>query len=237
MPSQDVHVGVTLRYPKPAKPRVPVIDGMPNFHYLTRDERAGATMVILESGINASAEVAGPDGGRRPVILIRSSPAKAGTETTPWQDVIDLDAGLLTYFGDHKPATTGPLGSTKGNKALEACRADFFSRDPVRRMAAPPLLVFVTTPWIDHNFQVRQKGAVRFLGPAALEEMTRIDALDEASGEQYPNYRTTLRLLEPVGAGAPIDWRWVNARKDPRVPLAESVSYEPTSWESWRDRD
>ena len=154
MPSQNVHVGVTLRYPKPAKPALPILDGMPNFHHATRDNRPGAAMVILESGINASAEVAAPDGRRRPAVLIRSSPAKAGTETTPWQDIIDLEAGVLTYFGDHKPATPGQLGSTKGNGALETLRGDYFSSDPTRRLAAPPLLVFVTTPWIDRALRV-----------------------------------------------------------------------------------
>lgn len=237
MPSQDVHVGVTLRYPKPAKPSVPIIDGMPNFHHLTRDDRAGAAMVILESGINASAMVSAADGPRRPAVLIRSSPAKAGTETTPWEDIIDLDTGVLTYFGDHKPATSGPLGSTKGNSALETLRGDYFSSDPARRLAAPPLLVFVTTPWIDRDLKVRAKGAVRFLGPAALTEMTRIRAVDESSAAEYPNYRTVLQLLEPVGSGAPIDWRWINARKDPLLALDESVSYEPTSWQSWRNRE
>ena len=202
MPSQDVHVGVTLRYPKPAKPSVPIIDGMPNFHYLTRDDRAGAAMVILESGINASAKVSAVDGSRRPAVLIRSSPAKAGTETTPWQDIIDLNAGVLTYFGDHKPGTPGQLGCTKGNKALEELRADYFTSDQTRRLAAPPLLVFVTTPWIDSDLVVRAKGAVRFLGPAVLTEMTRIRAVDESTGIEYPNYRTVLRLLEPVGSAA-----------------------------------
>ena len=191
-------------------------------------------MVILESGINASARVSAVDGSRRPAVLIRSSPAKAGSETTPWQDIIDLDAGVLTYFGDHKPGTPGPLGSTKGNKALEEVWAGYFSKDEARRLMAPPFLVFVTTPWMDSELNVRLKGAVRFLGPGALTEMTRIRAVDELSGVEYPNYRTVLRLLEPIESATPVDWRWINCRKDPSLPLAESIAYEPESWRSWR---
>ncbi len=234
MPSQDVYVGATLRYPKPARPSVPILDGMPSFHYVTRDVRPGAAMVILESGINASAKTPAVDGTRRPAVLIRSSPAKAGTERTPWEDIIDVDAGELTYFGDHKPGTTGALGSTKGNKALEEVWGDYFSKDARRRLAAPPFLVFITTPWLDAKFQVRTKGAVRFLGAAVLTEITRIRAVDETSGVEYPNYKTVLRLLEPIDSGASVDWRWINARKDPSLALTDSTEYEPRAWAKWR---
>ncbi|MFF4010875.1 hypothetical protein [Streptomyces sp. NPDC001717] len=39
---------------------------------------------------------------RRPAVLIRSSPWKAGTDETPWHDVFDLDNGRVRYFGDHR---------------------------------------------------------------------------------------------------------------------------------------
>ena len=63
-------------------------------------------MLLLDSGINTPKVIATPDGGRRPAILISSSPHKRGQLETPWHDEFDLDHGHVRYFGDHKPART-----------------------------------------------------------------------------------------------------------------------------------
>lgn len=191
-------------------------------------------MVLLESGINASAIIRAVDGPRRPAVLIRSSPAQAGTERTPWHDVIDLDSGIVTYFGDHKPNTVGRLGTTKGNKVLEEIWSLHASRDPEERKLAPPILFFEKTPWVGRDNETREKGAVRFLGPAVLEEFEPTEAFDERTRQSYPNYRMRLRLTNFLAREHPIDWSWINARKDPKVSLDESLDFEPTAWTTWR---
>lgn len=227
-----VQVGSILRYPKPLRPADPYLDGLVNFGHATRDPRTGSKMALLESGINAFANVRAEDGSRRPAILLRSSPAKAGTEWTPWEDVVDLANGTMTYFGDHKVSTRGPLGSTKGNRALEEALPFYLPGGS--RVAAPPLLVFLTTPWLDFDGAVRDKGAVRFLGPAVLEQMTAVEAIDPVNGQPYPNYRTLLRLTEWSHSPGAVDWRWINDRKDPSLTSYEAARYEPDSWHAWR---
>lgn len=117
------------------------LDGFVNYHWLTSPGGLGLPKVMLEAGINAPAEVVGPDRSRRALIAIRSSPWKAGHETNPWHDEFDLDHGHVRYFGDHKPSTVGLPGETKGNRLLlEAARLHAgTTRD--ERPLAPPLFL------------------------------------------------------------------------------------------------
>ena len=72
-----------------------------NYHALTAPD-VSQPRLILESGINLTAPVEGPDGPRRPVISLRSTPWNAGGVINPWHDEYDLDHGHIRYFGDHK---------------------------------------------------------------------------------------------------------------------------------------
>lgn len=231
---QPVVVGASYRYSKKINPGQRYLDGLPNFHHATHDPRVGAKMPILESGINNLALVQGLDGPRMPGLLIRSSPAKAGTEWTPWKDSIDLKNRVITYFGDHKPSTPGPLGCTKGNTALEQAWVHHQATGPAARLAAPPLLVFVTARWFDIYGGERDKGAVRFLGPAVMEGFEPITAFDDSTGTPYPNYRCHLRLTNMHTDEDIIDWRWINDRKAPSLTTEEAAHYEPAAWADWR---
>lgn len=72
-----MNVGETLRYAQGADTKAVELDGYLNYHYLTSPHGSGFAKLMLESGINRAREVLGPDGIRRPVIAIRSSPWKA----------------------------------------------------------------------------------------------------------------------------------------------------------------
>lgn len=111
-----LRVGEVLRSAQNRDPSIPVIDGYRNIHHVT----ASSTLaqIQLSKGINPVAKVRAPGGRRRPAVLIRSSPWKAGTAETPWHDVFDLDNGHVRYFGDHRVDHTVPVGSTQGNAVL-----------------------------------------------------------------------------------------------------------------------
>ncbi|MEM1250121.1 MAG: restriction endonuclease, partial [Acidobacteriota bacterium] len=103
-------IGEVLRYPKRGDikraldlgDQVPdEIDGLRNFFSLTF--APGLPLCGLERGINPIAKVSAQDGRRTPAVLISSSPHKAGTDITPWQDHFRPDVGLARYFGDAKP--------------------------------------------------------------------------------------------------------------------------------------
>ncbi|MFI1148510.1 hypothetical protein [Streptomyces sp. NPDC020817] len=74
--------------------------------------------IQLTRGIHPIAKVKARGEERRPAILIRSRPWKAGTADTPWHDVFDPDNGRVRYCGDHRVDHTVPVGSTQGHKAL-----------------------------------------------------------------------------------------------------------------------
>src|SRR4051794_13899241 len=128
MPAHTLLLNETLRYARPAQPELDELDGFTNFFAATRAPEP-LTRVQLERGINGVA-IAGEVGKRRrPAVLIRSSPWKAGTTGTPWHDSFDLLNRRAVYYGDHRADTVGPLGSTEGNKLLEEVRPLHRSND------------------------------------------------------------------------------------------------------------
>ncbi len=116
------------------------IDGHPNIHHVTASERLA--QIQLSKGINPIAKIKAPGGPRRPGILIRSSPWKAGTAETPWHDVFDLDNGRILYFGDHRVDHTVPVGTTQGNAVLLEALEEHQGLTAEQRAPAVPLLVF-----------------------------------------------------------------------------------------------
>lgn len=80
-----------------------MVDGLANFWRETI--AADGTRTQLEAGISPIGMVRAIDGRRTPAILLRSSPHKAGSEVTPWQDLFDPDHGHIRYYGDSKPTS------------------------------------------------------------------------------------------------------------------------------------
>ena len=131
-----------LRYGRSPDALAAKVDGYLNYHFFTSAPEAGRPRMMLEAGINPVAAVKGPDGSRRPVIAIRSSPWKAGHESNPWHDEFDLDHGHVRYYGDHKPSTSGMPGATLGNKVLLETWRDHAGTEREERLAAPPMVLF-----------------------------------------------------------------------------------------------
>jgi hypothetical protein len=131
-----------MRYAQGAS-RIDVeLDGYLNYHFVTTPaDISDAPRLMLEAGINPAAMIHAPDGPRRPLIGLRSSPWKAGHVTNPWHDEFDLDHGHVRYYGDHKPTTIGLPGATAGNRALLDAWALHAATDARDRLQAPPLLV------------------------------------------------------------------------------------------------
>lgn len=88
-----MRIGETFRYSAPYDPGPREIDGLRNYCYVVH--KPGSTLALLSRGISPLATVTAPDGRRTPAVLIRSSPHKAGTATTPWEDFFDVDVGHI----------------------------------------------------------------------------------------------------------------------------------------------
>lgn len=99
------HIGEVYRYSNQERGKgIPpqIVDGLPNYFfetYLAGCERT----IFFQKGIHNIAAVRLADGSERiPAIVISSSPHKAGTDITPWEDEFDPDFGYIKYYGDNK---------------------------------------------------------------------------------------------------------------------------------------
>ena len=222
-----LRIGEVYRYPRPALADTPIVDGLPNFFFVTRTP--DLPRVQLESGIDAPAAVTGPDGHRRPTILIRSSPSKAGTAETPWQDYFDPDHGHIRYFGDGKVGHHN-AAVPKGNRLLIEQALHWLSDAPSGREAAAPLLFFLGT-----SHDGRRKGQVRFQGFGVLERAEVVAQVDAESGVGYSNYRYDFSVLRLDDESIGLPWEWIARRRNPALTTAEADKAAPASWRRWKE--
>lgn len=229
-------VGVmdVLRYAKGADTIAVELDGYLNFHYVTRAPGRDDPRLLLEAGINRTAVVTGGDGApRRPVIAIRSSPWKAGHDTNPWHDEFDLDHGHVRYYGDHKPSTVGPVGTTPGNRALLEAWRLHAGTDRPERLLAPPLVLF-RAQTVTRSDGVRvPKGHVEFCGAAVIERLEHVVQRDPKSGRSFPNIVLDLNVVDLSDSDDQLDWRWIDDRRDVILTAEEALRHAPTSWRKW----
>jgi predicted restriction endonuclease len=219
-----LRVGEVLRSAQNRDPSIPVIDGYRNIHHATASRTLA--QIQLSKGINPVAKVRAPSGRRRPAILIRSSPWKAGTAETPWHDVFDLDNGHVRYFGDHRVDHTVPVGSTQGNAVLLEAFAEHQAVTPEQRALAVPLLLFAA---VTRN--KTPKGYVEFCGVAVIERVEQIE--QESKGRPFPNYRYDLVVLDLSAEDDQVDWAWIEARGNPALSAIDALDLAPRTWRKW----
>lgn len=232
-PARTVGVHDVVRYAKGGSHVDVELDRHLNFHFLTHPGSPGAKRLLLEAGINRIAPIQASDGSRRPAILLRSSPWKAGHESNPWKDVYDLDHGHVRYFGDHKPSTVGPVGATPGNRALLSAWDLHGSPSRQDRALAPPLLLFRAVPSLGANGKRVHKGYLEFSGVAIIERLEMVVQRDPQSPGTFPNLAIDLVVVGLEDQADSLDWRWIDARRNPSLTAADSLSLAPAGWQRW----
>lgn len=222
-----------LRYAQGASRTDVELDGYLNYHFVTTPQgKAEAPRLMLEAGINPAAQVDGPDGSRRPVIGLRSSPWKAGHVTNPWHDEFDLDHGHVRYYGDHKPTTVGLPGATAGNRALIEAWAMHAATDRGGRLLAPPLLIYRSVT-IRRDGRTLVKGHVEFCGAAIIERLEHVVQRDPETGRSFPNLVLDLAVVDLAATGDTLDMRWIDDRRDPSLDAEQAARHAPASWQRW----
>ncbi|MFE0421121.1 HNH endonuclease [Streptomyces sp. NPDC058953] len=220
----QLRVGEVLRSSRNRDPSIEVMDGYPNIHHCTASRVLAP--IQLSKGINPIAEVEIARVARRPAILIRSSPWKAGSVETPWHDEFNLEYGRVTYFGDHRADHAVPVGETPGNKLLQKAWPSHRAATVQEREMAAPLLVFAT---VTRNKS--PKGYVKFCGLAVIEGSAVIEQRDK--GQRFPNFRYELTLLDLESEGDLLNWDWIEARGNEKFSTAETLELAPRSWRRW----
>jgi hypothetical protein len=216
-----------IRYPQ--KPGLsPILDGLPNWYWLTQPPSSKVWPAVkLDSGINTSAV----KGSKRiPFLALRSSPHRFGSATTPWEDVHRPDQGYSKFFGDAKPGSKAAVDYLGNQRMLEAFVLQ--NGDETSRIEAPPILIFEAVPE-----DGRVKGQVIFHGVGVITraELVVQRESDKTKGQNKPftNYSFEIAHLDLSTENETLDWRWINARRDPNIHLDDALEHAPKSWRNW----
>lgn len=224
-------VAEIYRYDRAYSPIEVIIDGFPNYWFIQEAPGLGHKRMMLESGINSVAEITAIDGLRRPAIALRSSPWKAGGETTPWHDEFDLAHGHVRYFGDHKASTLGPIGSTRGNRELLNMWELHASGDRRDRLKAAPILMFRAVPVYREGRRI-DKGQVEFCGVGIIERLEYVLQRDPKDRRSFPNIVIDLDMIS-LGELDAMDFRWIDDRRNPDLSSEATLRHAPASWVRW----
>ena len=210
------------RYARPYSGKEELIDSYPNYFYFTNSK--GLNMPLLESGINPIGD--NLEDGRVPAILIYTNPYKAGTETTPWRDIIDSDNGYIRYFGDNKAPSLNP--DTSSNKHLIRQFDMHNTSNSDNRKLASPILFF-------ENVKVGKKikGYRKFLGYGIISKVERIIEFDQKRKMYFPNYAFDFTVLDLAQENECFDWRWIADRRNPELKINNTLKHAPESWKKW----
>lgn len=231
MNDRTIAVHEILRYTKPK-----AVDRLThpyrNYWGIQRDPAdPSAPNVLQEAGINAPAPLQATEGWRLPLLSLRSTPMKAGTIETPWDDDYRLGVGEIRYHGDHKVTSIVSLGETTGNRRLLDVWARHRSTSAAGRWAAAPVLVFRTVG-VTTGQGYREKGFIEFCGLVVIEDLTEEVLRDPTTGREFPNYVADLAVLS-LGPSDRLDWRWIDARRKPWLTLDQTLEHAPESWKQW----
>jgi len=155
------------------------VDGLANYYYETHVEGFDNSF-FFQRGIHPVRQITGPDNKTRcPLIIISSSPHKAGSDDTPWQDKYDPDRGYVRYYGDNKPEKSGG-----NNKILLDLLPIYDSREKDKRATQAVPIVFFERTTVDG----RMKGNLVFQGFGLLESAELVTQYDTKKHEYFANY-------------------------------------------------
>ena len=218
-------IGEIYRYAVGVTASEDKVDGLKNFFQIS--DLPGAARVQLDKGIAPIGRVKKSAGvkERTPAILISSTIHNKGSELNPWQDQIDADHGYARYFGDSK-APGNPALAT-GNKLILAEYELHLSGDAAVRAQATPLMIFEGV-----KLDGRVKGNKKFAGLAVIERAELVTQYNAKIG-YFTNYVFQFAILSLTSEDEELDWRWVNDRRNPNLPVDATLEYAPKSWLRW----
>ena len=223
-----LRIGTVYRYSNVIDPTTPIVDGLPNYFYETYVQNFSSFK--FQRGIHIVQAVTGPDGRSRiPVIIISSSPHKAGSVDTPWQDEYNPDHGYVKYYGDNKSAYMEPNNRKLGNrKLLEFLPVYKSNLESDRENNAVPIVFFERT-----TINGRLKGNLKFQGFGVLDTAELVTQYDVKNGIYFPNYRFYFCVFSLKEDQEAFDWSWIAKRCDPSLSTPETTKFAPNIWKRW----
>lgn len=216
-------IGEVFRYSRPYSPEIEYINDFKNHFYVTN--LVNGTLALLEKGINQIAAVKANDGPRIPAVIIRSSPHKIGSETTPWQDVFDVDNGHIRYYGDNKNPGSKPE-LAPGNKILLKLFQTYNTEH--ERQFSVPLIFYKAV-----NRNNSSKGYIQFNGFGIIKGVELKTQYDRILDRTFSNYAFDFHVFSLNKDDENFNWNWINDRRNPKLTTSETLKLAPKSWEDW----
>ena len=221
-------IGTIYRTPKDQQKDKAEIDGLPNFFYETNTPNVG---FAFQKGIHNVGEVITLNGEKRiPLIIISSTPRKAGSEDTPWRDRYDPGHGYVKYYGDNKYVGKRPE-ETGGNKLLLEQFKYYNSENIEERQKNAVPVIFLERCAYDG----RAKGNAIFQGFGVLESYEYVTQYNSNNSklEYFANYLFHFCIFSLSEDNEQFDWRWIIDRCDPTKEVKNTLTYAPKSWKKW----
>ncbi len=221
-------VGTIYRMPRPKQKNKESVDGLRNFYYESRTQNMEFE---FQKGIHNVQLIHTPSGNiRRPLIIISSTPRKAGSEDTPWHDRFDPDHGYVKYYGDNKDINKRPEDAP-GNKLLLDLLKYYKSEEKNDRIQnAVPVIFFEKC-----SYDGRIKGNAIFHGYGVLESAELVTQYD-SKHRYFANYLFNFCIFSLAGNNEQFDWKWIVDRCDPELETENTLKYAPDSWKKWIEK-
>ncbi len=212
--------------PSPIQENNQVVDGLPNFFYEAKTPGFGFQ---FQQGIHNVRLLKVADGSKRiPLVIVSSTPRKAGSEDTPWRDRYDHDHGYVIYYGDNKVRTDGsihPPETAEGNRLMLDLLKYYQCDDEKDRLEHCVPVIFFERIAIDG----RPKGNAIFHGFGILESVELVTQYDK-NHRYFANYRLNFCILSLSENNEEFDWRWISDRCDRSLSVKDTMRYAPSSW-------
>ena len=220
-----LNIGTIYRMPSPQRKNEAVVDGLVNFYHEANTPNIG---FAFQKGIHNVQLISDPSGNQRcPLIIISSTPRKAGSEDTPWHDRYDPDHGYVKYYGDNKPGMGRPE-EAPGNKILLSLKQYYDSEDITARLEkAVPIIFFEKC-----SYEGRAKGNAIFHGFGILESAELVTQRD-SKGRYFSNYLFNFCVLSLTEDNESFNWQWITDRCDPTKNSTDTLCNAPASWKRW----
>ena len=209
-----------------------IIDEYRNFHFVTAFN--DLPKIDMGRGIYTPAKV----NGYTPAIFLTSNPIKAGSDDTPWHDVLSPDLGHIHYFGDNKVIKSKnkkPLKNPiikdpkkEGNlKLINQFEKFHNSHTEDNRKLASPVLCFKS-----EKINNTPKGYMSFQGLCIIERVELVTQIDTDTNLAFSNYSFDLLVLSLKNESEYFNYEWINERRiDPLSKKAFDLA--PQAWKEW----
>ncbi|MBO4249526.1 restriction endonuclease [Halomicrobium sp. IBSBa] len=166
----------------------------------------------IDNGIRNSGgirSITNPDTGKREFLVFVSDSGASQTQN-PWEDVINMEEGIVRYWGDAKARHTPHPETATGNGWVKDDYCRTYAQND--RPNAPPVLLF----------EKPESGKVTFRGVCIITDL-RIERHRD-NGETVVNYLFELAILNANS----IDLEWVHRKARTGVDVGG-----PDAWNRW----